>query len=116
MTRAKFVSQATPLTIGGSVASLRARDNVPAGHIGQARLSLSFGLADAIQSVSGHHPNNEVPNSATDVAHTLASKVLHTHLFTAMEWLLLQFQPTKVFHLAGRILERKAFLPPLTVA
>ena len=46
--RAQAVSQATPLTTGESVASLRARDNAPADQIGQARLPLSFGLADAV--------------------------------------------------------------------
>ena len=46
----------------------------------------------------------------------LASKVLHTPLFTAMEWSSPEFQPTKVFHLAGRILEGKASIPSLTVA
>ena len=88
---------------------------LPADHIGQARLPLSFGLADAIQSVSGCHPN-EVPNSTIDVVHTLASKVLHTHLFMAMDWSLPYFQPAKVFYLAGRILKGKASLPSMTMA
>ena len=73
-------------------------------------------MADAVESVSGRHPNNEVPNSVTDMAHTLASKVLHTPLFTAMEWASPEFQPAKVFHLADRILEGKACVPSLTVA
>ena len=98
------------------MASLRAWDNAPADQIDHAQLPLSFGLVDAVQSVSGRHPNDEVPNSATDVAHTLASKVLHTPLFMEMEWSSLKFQPAKVFHLAGRILEGKASLPSLTMA
>ena len=87
VTRAQAESRATPSTIGESVASLRAPDNAHADQINQARLLLSFGLADTVESVSGRHPNNEVSNLATDVAHTLASKVLHTPLFMAMEWL-----------------------------
>ena len=86
-----------------------------ANQIGQARLPLSFGLADAVQTISGRYPN-EVPNSAINVAHTLASKVLHTPLFMAMDWLSTEFQPAKVFHLASRILEGKASLPSMTVA
>ena len=50
------------------------------------------------------------------MVHTLASKVLHTPLFTAMEWSSPEFQPTKVFHLADRILERKTSSSSLTVA
>ena len=52
---------------------------------------------------------------AIDVAHTLASKVLHTPLFTAIDWSSPEFQSAKVFHLAGRILEGKASLPSMTV-
>ena len=37
-------------------------------------------------------------------------------LFTAMEWSSVKVQSAKVFHLARRILERKASLPSLTVA
>ena len=79
------VSQATLLTTRESVASLRARDNAPTDQIGQTRLPLFFGLADTVQSISGRHPN-KVPNSATVMAHKLASKVLHIPLFTTMEW------------------------------
>jgi hypothetical protein len=53
---------------------------------------------------------------ATDVVHTLASKAVHTPLFTAMKWSSSAIHPTKVFHLAGRILERKATPASLTVA
>ena len=72
-------------------------------------------MADAVQSVSDRHPN-VILNLASDVAHTLASKVLHISLFTAMEWSSPEFQPAKVFHLAGRILEGKTSLPSLSVA
>ena len=106
-TRAQAVSQATPSTIGKLVANLQTRDNAPADQIGQARLPLSFGLADAIQSVSGCYPN-EVPNLAIDMT--------HTPLFTAIDWSPPKFQPAKVFHLADKILEGKASLPSLTVA
>jgi hypothetical protein len=115
VTRAQTVSRATPSTTEESLDNLRARHNGPADQIGQARLSLSFGLADAVQSVSGRNSNLEASNPTTDVVHTLASKVLHTPLFTAMEWSSSDFQPAKVFHLAGRILEGKT-LSSLTVA
>ena len=52
---------------------------------------------------------------ATNVAYTLASKVLHTPLFTEMDYSSPEFQPAKVFHLAGRILEGKASLPSMTM-
>ena len=116
VTRAQTVSRATPPTTGESVESLRARTNGPADQIGQARLPLSFGLADVVQSVSGRNSSTDASNSSTDMMHTLASKVLDTPLFTAMEFSLPNFQPAKVFHLAGRILEGKASLPALTVA
>ena len=73
-------------------------------------------MADVVQSVSGRHPNDEVPYPVTDMMHTLASKVLHTPMFTVMEWSSPEFQPAKVFYLAGRILEGKASPPFLTVA
>jgi len=116
VTRAQTVSQATPSTTRESVHNLRARDNGPADQIGQARLPLSFGLADAAQSVSGRNSSLEASNPATDVVHTLASKVLHIPLFTAMEWSSSDIQPAKVFHLASRILEGKATPSSLIVA
>lgn len=96
--------------------SLRARDNDPADQIGQARLSLSFGLADAVQSVSGRHSSTEASNSSTDMVNILALKVLHSPLFMVMELSSPDIQPTKVFHLAGKIMEGKASVPSLTVA
>ena len=116
VTHAQTVSRATPSTTGESVDNLRAQNNGPADHIGQARLPLSFGLADVAQSVSGCNLSLEALNPATDMVHTLASKVLHTPLFTSMEWSSSDIQPAKVFHLAGRILEGKATTSSLTVA
>ena len=74
-----------PLTTGEYVENLRARNSGPADQIGQARLPLFFGLADALQSVSGCHSHVDASDSPTDVVHTVASKVLQTPLFTAME-------------------------------
>ena len=96
--------------------NLRARDNGPADHIGQTHLPLSFGLADAAQFVIGHNLSLEASNRVADVVHTLASKVLHTPLFTAIEWSSSGFQPAKVLYLAGRILEEKTSRFSLTVA
>ena len=93
-----------------SVASLQAWDNAPGDQFGEARLPLSFGLADVVQFVNGRHPSDEVPNPVTDMVYTLASKVLHTPLFMAIEW------SSPKFHLAGRILEGKASSSSLTVA
>ena len=73
-------------------------------------------MVDAVQFVSGRHSSLKASNLATDVVHTLASKVLHTLLFTAVKWLSPEFRPTKVFHLAGRILEGRASLPSVTLA
>ena len=84
--------------------------------IGQARLPLSIGLADAAQSVGSYNPHVDALDPATDVVHTLASKLLHAPLFTAIEWLSSTIQPAKVFHLVGRILEGKAPPASLTVA
>ena len=108
VTRAQSVSRATSSTTRESMDSLRAQGHGFADQIGQARLSLSFGLADAVQSVNGCHSSLEASNPATDVVHTLTSKVLRIPLFTAMEWLSFGIQPVKVFHLACRILKRKA--------
>ena len=97
VTRAHIVSLVMPLTTVESMDILRARDNGPADHISQTRLHLSFGLADAAQSVSGRNSSLEVSNLTIDVVHTLASKVLHTPLFTSMEWSSSAIQPAKVF-------------------
>ena len=115
MTRTPSVSQDTPSSIGESVDNLRARDIGPADHIGQAHLPLPFGLADVVQYVSGCHSSLEASNPATDVVHTLASKMLYTPLFIAMQWSSCGIQPAQVFHLACRILEGKAPPSILTV-
>jgi hypothetical protein len=79
-------------------------------------LPLSFGLADVDQSVSGRNSNVDASSSTTDMIHTLASKVLDTPLFTAIEWSSSNIQSAKGFHLAGRILERNTPPASLTVA
>lgn len=116
VTRAQSVSRAMPPTTGEVVESLRARSSGPADQIGQARLPLFFGLADAAQSVGNHNPHVDASDHVIDVVHTLASKVLHTPLFTTMEWSSSAIQLAKVFHLACRILEGKAPTASLTVA
>src|ERR1700738_1355322 len=95
--------------------NLRARNNGLADQIGQAHLPLFFRLADAIPSISGRHSCLEALNPAIDVVHTLASKMLNIIFFTVVEWSSPKFQPAKVFHLAGRILEGNASLPFQTV-
>ena len=93
-----------------------AMNNGPADHIGQVCLPLSFGLADVVQSISGQNSSMEASNLATDMMHTLASKVLHTSLFIVMEWSSPDIQPAKVFHLASRILEGRTSPSSLIVA
>ena len=78
-------------------------ENSPTDQIGHSRLPLSFALVDAVQFISGLYSSMEASNPVTDMVHTLASKVLHTPLFTAMKWSSPGIQPAKVFHLAGRI-------------
>lgn len=107
--RAQSVLQATPSTTRECVKSLRARDNGSADLIGGARLLLSFELVDAIQFFSGCNSSMEASNLMTDMMHMVASKVLHTPLFTAMDWSTPRYQPAKVFHLAIKILEMKVF-------
>lgn len=96
--------------------SLRARNNGPKVQIGQIHLPLSFGLAHVVQSVNGRNLSIEASNSTTDMVHMLASKVLHTPLFTAMDWLSPSIQPAQIFHLARRILKGNASLSSLTMA
>ena len=83
---AQTASRATPSTTRKLVVSLQAWDNAPVNLIGKAQLPLSFGLSNVVQSISGYHPSDKVPNPATDMVHTLASEVLYTLLFTTMEW------------------------------
>ena len=79
-------------------------------------MPLFFGLADAVLSVGSRHSHVDASDPPTNVVHTLASKVLHTPLFTKMEWLSSGNQIAKVFHLVGRILEGKTHPTSLTVA
>ena len=108
VTQTQTMSQATPLTIGESVGSLRARDNGLADQIGQARLSLSFGLADVVQSVSGRHSSLEASNPVTDVVYIFGIQSIAHNFVTAMELSSPDIHPTKVFHLTSSILEGKA--------
>jgi hypothetical protein len=97
------------------VESLRARNSGHVYQIGQTRLSLSFGLADVAHSVGSHNSHVNASDSVVDVVHTLVSKVLHTPLFTVMEYSSSAIQLAKVFYIAGRILEGKIPLISLTV-
>ena len=115
VTRAQSISRAKPSTARKFVESLRAWNSGPTDQIGQASLPLSFGLADVVQSVSGRHSHINVLDLQTDMVLTLASKVLHTPLFTAIKWSTSDIQLAKVFYLAGRILEVKSPSALLTV-
>lgn len=75
-----------------------------------------FGLGDVFQFISGQNLSIEASNAATDMVHTLVSKVLQTPLLTTMKWLSTGIQPALVFHLVGRILEGNASLFSHTVA
>ena len=77
---------------------------------------MTFGLLNVVQSVSGRNLSLEASNLVTEVVHILASKMLNIPLFTTMEWSSSGIQLVQVFHLACRILKRKAPLSSLTVA
>jgi hypothetical protein len=51
-----------------------------------------------------------------DVTQTLAYKILHMPILSDSELMTSDFKHASVFHLAGRILERKADLPSLQVS
>ena len=105
---AKYVSQVTFSTTWEFVNNLRARDNDLADQIGQTHVSLTFRLVDNVQFVSGRNLSLVTLNPAIEVVHTLASKTLHTPLFTMIEWSSSGIQPTKIFHLTNRILKGRA--------
>jgi hypothetical protein len=65
VTRVQSVSRATPSIIKEFVESLRARDNGPTDQFGHARWPSSFGLADAVQTVSGCNLNVNVLDLTT---------------------------------------------------
>lgn len=78
--------------------------------------TLFFSLVDVVHSASGHNSSLKNLNLMTDVVHILASKMLYTFLFIAMEWSSSDVQPPKVFHLPHRILKGKALPSSLIVA
>lgn len=97
VTRAQSVLRATPSIIWEFEENLRTRDNGAADQISQAHMLLSFELADLVQSVSGRNSNMDASNPTIEVIHTLASKMLHTFLFTSMNWSSFGIQTAKVF-------------------
>ena len=107
------ISPATTVTDG-----FRQRHDGPADMIGQARLPLSFTVADATTPVkSTVVPDLRNGNSPPDsLMQTLAHKVLQMPIFSGAELTAPGFQPAKVFNLAGKILEGKDNLPSVHVA
>ena len=96
----------------------RTRHSGSLDHIGQARLPLSFGLAD-IASAPRRHVSVPAPDGGTvarDSAHTLAYKVLQMPIFSSVDLLATDLQPAGVFHLAGSMLEGKVPMPSLEVS
>lgn len=65
--------------------SLRAQSSGTTDLIGQARLPLSFGLADAVQSLHVPIPTVDASSSSASVEHSLASRILHTPIFTTVD-------------------------------
>ena len=87
-------------------------------HIGQSRLPLSFTIADAATS-SAAPPPVTVPQVSPihgDAAHSLAYKVLRLPVFAGVDFMTSDFHPSRVFHLAGSMLEGKVPMPSLEVS
>ena len=80
MTCVQSVSQTTPSTTKEFVKSLQAWDKGSADQIGQTHLPLSFGLADAVQSVSGCNSSVDASNPTTNVVQTLERKAFPSSL------------------------------------
>lgn len=108
--------RATPLTKGGLVESLQIWNNGHPDQIGHFWLPLFFGFIDDVQYLNDRNLSMETSNLLTDMVPMLASKMLHTPLFTAMVWSSLEIQLAKVVHLASKIPEGKTLLFSLTVA
>jgi len=87
-------------------------------NIGQASLPLSFGLANATSTICSYVPVASFYRGtiAKDLVHALAYKVLQMLVFSSIEMLVLDYAPTQVFHLVGKILESKLHMPCLEVA
>lgn len=117
-TRAQTSAKAVAPTTDEPQDSGRARHSGLSDQIGQARLPLSFGLADAGSAARSYIPASAQDGGTVvrDTAHTLAYKVLQMPIFSSVELLAPDFKPAGVFHLAGKMLEGKVPMPSLEVA
>lgn len=117
-TRAQTTAQAAPPPSTLADVASRPRHTGLPDHIGQARLPLSFTIADAVASGTAPPPVSASRSSRVqeDAAHTLAYKVLQLPVFSGVDLSIPEFQPSSVFHLAGSMLEGKVPMPSLEVA
>ena len=117
-TRAQAAAKVVTPAVDESTDLGRTRHSGSPDHIGQARLPLSFGLADTASAPQPHVSalaRDEEP-VARDSVHTLAHKVLQMPMFSSIDVLASDFKPARVFHLAGQMLEGKVAMPSLEVA
>jgi hypothetical protein len=117
-TRAQTSAKIVAPTTDEPQDSGRARHSGLSDQIGQARLPLSFGLADVGSAARSYIPASAQDGGTVvrDTAHTLAYKVLQMPIFSSVELLAPDFKPAGVFHLAGKMLEGKVPMPSLEVA
>jgi len=117
-TRAQTAAKLVTPSVNESRDIGRTRHSGSPDHIGQARLPLSFGLADIASAPRPHVPAPAPDGGvvARDSAHTLAYKVLQMPIFSSVDLLAPDFKPAGVFHLAGEMLEGKVPMPSLEVA
>ena len=86
-TRAQTLANPVVSTTAGPQENMRARHSGLLDHIGQARLPLSFTLADAGSAARPDMPASAHDDTivARDLAHTLAHKVLQMPIFSGLD-------------------------------
>lgn len=80
-------------------------------------MPLSFGLVDATISIGSHIPPpwRDGDSTLKDLMQALTNKILHMPIFSSLELMAPYFEPTRVFHLVGRLLEDNVDLSCLQV-
>ena len=88
----------------------------PADAIGQARLSMTFDMADVMTPTPGKVLlESKVSNAVEeDVLKGLALKVLQLPLFSGAQLQHTEFDPAAIYYMAGKIMTGKATMPACT--
>jgi hypothetical protein len=87
------------------VSSGRPRHKGLTDHTGQSRLPLSFSIVDTAPAGAASSPTS-VPQASSihkDATYSLAYKVLQLPVIARVDFLIPDFQPSDVFHLAGNM-------------